>query len=106
MKDDHLAGPNKFLTCVLEEPDSNLNSPEIFNDFPWRKLHNEELHNLYSLPNIIRMMKSRKIRCVDHVARMGKKGNTYWVLVGKLERNRPLGRPRRRWEDNIKMDLR
>jgi hypothetical protein len=71
----------------------------------WRKLHNEELHNLYSSPSIIRIIKSRRIRWAGHVARMGEKKNVYRLLVGKRERKRPLGRPRRRWMDNIKMDL-
>jgi hypothetical protein len=72
----------------------------------WGKLHNEELHNLYSSPNIIRMIKSRRIRCVGHVARMGETRNAYRILVGKPEGKSPLGRPRRRWVDNIKMYLR
>jgi hypothetical protein len=72
----------------------------------WRKLHNEELHNLYSSPNIIRMIKSRGIRWAGHVARMGETRNAYRVLVGKPEGTRQLGRPRCRWVDNIKMDLR
>jgi hypothetical protein len=72
----------------------------------WRKLHNEELHNLYSSPNIIRTIKSRRMRWARHVARMGEKRNAYRILVGKPEGRRPLGRPRRRWVDNIKMDLR
>jgi hypothetical protein len=72
----------------------------------WRKLHNEQLHNLYSSPNIIRMIKSRRMRWAGHVARMGEKRNSYRILVGKPEGRRPLGRPRRRWVDNIKMDLR
>jgi hypothetical protein len=72
----------------------------------WRKLHNEELHNLYSLLNIIRMIKSRRMRWVGHVARMGWKRNAYRILVGKPKGKRPLGRPRYRWVDNIKMDLR
>jgi hypothetical protein len=72
----------------------------------WRKLHNEELHNLYSLPNIIRMIKSRKMRLAGHMARMGAKRNAYRILVGKPEVKRPLVRPRRRWVDNIKIGLR
>jgi hypothetical protein len=72
----------------------------------WRKLHNEELHNLYSFPSIIRMIKSRRMRWAGHVARMGEKRNAYRILVGTPEGKRPLGRPRRRWVDNIKIDLR
>jgi hypothetical protein len=71
----------------------------------WRKLHNEELHNLYSSPSIIRIIKSRRMRWAGHVARMGEKRNMYRLVVGKPEGKRPLGRPRRRWIDNIKMDL-
>jgi hypothetical protein len=72
----------------------------------WRKLHNEELHNLYSSPDIIRQVKSRRMRWAGHVARMGEERKLYKVLVGKPEGKRPLGRPRRRWEDGIRMDLR
>jgi hypothetical protein len=71
----------------------------------WRKLYTEELHNLYSSPSIIRIIKSRKMRWAGHVARMGEKRNVYRLLVGKPDEKRPLGRPRRRWIDNIKMDL-
>ena len=71
----------------------------------WRKLHNEELSDLYSLPNILRVVKSRRMRWAGHVARMGEGRVVHRVLVGKPEGKRPLGRPRRRWEDNIKMDL-
>jgi hypothetical protein len=71
----------------------------------WRKLHNEELHNLCSLPSIISIIKSRRMNWAGHVARMGRKRNAYRLLVGEPEGKRPLGRPRRRWTDNIKMDL-
>jgi hypothetical protein len=71
----------------------------------WRKLHNEELHSLYSSPSIIRIIKSRRMRWAGHVARMGETRNVYRLLVGKPEGKRPLGRTRRRWVDNIKMDL-
>jgi hypothetical protein len=71
----------------------------------WRKLHNGELHNLYSSPDIIRQIKSRRMRWARHVARMGEGRNVHRVLVGKPEGKIPLGRPRRRWEDGIKMDL-
>ena len=70
----------------------------------WRKLHNEELSDLYSLPNIVRMVKSRRMRWAGHVACMGEGRGVHRVLVGKPEGKRPFGRPRRRWEDNIKMD--
>jgi hypothetical protein len=71
----------------------------------WRKIHNEELNYLYSLPNIEWVVKSRRMRWAGHVARMGEDRGVHRVLVGKPEGKRPLGRPRRRWEDNIKMDL-
>ncbi|KAJ4439415.1 hypothetical protein ANN_07539 [Periplaneta americana] len=72
----------------------------------WRKLHNTELHIFYSSPNIIRNIKSRRMRWAGHVARMGESRNAYRVLVGRPEGKRPLGRPRRRWEGDIKIDLR
>jgi hypothetical protein len=71
----------------------------------WRKLHNEELHILYSSPNMIRQIKSRRMRWAGHVARMGEERDMYRVLMGKPEVKRPLGRQRRRWEDGIRMDL-
>jgi len=71
----------------------------------WRKLHNEELNDMYSSPNIVRVIKSRRMRWVGHVARMGVRRGVYRVLVGKAEGKSPLGRPRFRWEDNIKMNL-
>jgi hypothetical protein len=71
----------------------------------WRKLHNEELNDLYSLPNIVWVVKLRRMRWAGHVAHMGEDRGVYRVLVGKPEGKRPLGRPRHRWEDNIKMDL-
>jgi hypothetical protein len=72
----------------------------------WRKLHNEELHSLYSSPSIIRMIKSRRVKWAGHVERMWEKSTVHRILVGKSEAKRPLERPRRRWMDNIKMDLR
>jgi hypothetical protein len=72
----------------------------------WRKMHNGELRNLYSSPDSIRQTKSRRMRWAGHVARMGEGRNVNRVLVGKPEGKRLLGRPRRRWEDGIRMDLR
>jgi hypothetical protein len=72
----------------------------------WRKLHNVELHNLCSSPSIIRMIKSRRMRWAVHVACMRAKRNVYTILLGKAEGKIPLGGLRRRWVDNIKMDLR
>ena len=72
----------------------------------WRKLHKDELHALYSSPNIIRNLKSRPLRLAGHVARIEHCINEYRVLVGKPEEKRPLGRPGHRWEDKIKMHLR
>jgi hypothetical protein len=72
----------------------------------WRKLHNEELHNSYSSPDIIKQVKSRRMRWVGHVARMGEEMNVYRVLMGKPKGKRPLGRQRHRWENGIRVDLR
>jgi hypothetical protein len=72
----------------------------------WTKLHNEELHGLYSSPSIVRVIKARRMRWVGHVACMGEVVGAYNILVGRPEGRRSLGRPRRRWKDNIKMDLR
>jgi hypothetical protein len=71
----------------------------------WRKLHNEKLNDLYSLPNTVRVVKLRRMRWAEHVAHMGEERGVHRVLVGKPEGKRPLGRPRCRREDNIKMDL-
>jgi hypothetical protein len=71
----------------------------------WRKLHNEKLNDLYCSHNIFRVIKSRRMRWARYVARMGEGIDLYRVLVGKAEEKRPLGRPRRRWEGNIKLDL-
>jgi hypothetical protein len=71
----------------------------------WRKLHNEDFHDLYSSPTIVRVTESRRMRFEGHLARMGEWRGLYKVLVGKPEGKRPLGSPRRRWENNIKMDL-
>jgi hypothetical protein len=72
----------------------------------WKKLHNEELCNLYPLSSILRMIKSRRMRWAGHLTLMGAKRTAYRILMRKPEGRRPLGRPRRRWVDNIKMDLR
>jgi len=71
----------------------------------WRRLHNEELNDLYSSPNIVRVIKLRRMKWAGHVVLMGEERGVYRVLVGKPELKRPLRRPRRRWVDNIRMDL-
>jgi hypothetical protein len=80
--------------------------PKREEDGSWRKLLNDELHNLYFSPNVVRVIKSRRMRWAAHLARMGDRRGVYRVLGGRPEGKRPLKRPRRRWEDNIKMDLR
>jgi hypothetical protein len=80
--------------------------PKMEEDASWRKFHNDELRSLYSSPNIVRVIKSRRMRWAGNVARMGEGRGVYRVLVGRPEGKRPLGRPRRRWEDNISLDLR
>ena len=79
--------------------------PERDANGEWRKLHNEELHSLYRSPNIVRVIKSRRLRWAGHVARMEEGKSAFKILKGKPTGKRPLGRPRRRWEDNIRMDL-
>ncbi|KAJ4434975.1 hypothetical protein ANN_23547 [Periplaneta americana] len=90
---------NKFLRNIFGAKRDDVTGE-------WRKLHNAELHALYSSPDIIRNIKSRRLRLAAHVARMGESSNAYRMLVGRPKGKRPLERPRRRWEDNIKMDLR
>jgi hypothetical protein len=80
--------------------------PKREQDGSWRKLHNDELHSLYSSPNTVREIKSRRIRWAGHVAHMREGRGVYKVMTGKLEWKRPMGRPRRRWEYNRKMDRR
>jgi hypothetical protein len=80
--------------------------PKTEEDGSWRILHNSKLHSLNSSPNIIRVIKSRRIRWAGQVARMGERRGVYRISVGRPESKRHLGRPRRRWENNIKMDLR
>jgi hypothetical protein len=91
---------------VFENRVLRLYGPKREEDGLWRKLHNDELHSLYSSSNIVRVINSRRMRWAGHLARMGKGRGVYRVFVGKLEGRKPLGRPRCRWEDNIKMDLR
>jgi hypothetical protein len=80
--------------------------PKREEDGSWRKLHIDELHSLYSSPNIVRVIKSRRMMWTGHVARMGEGRGVHMVLVERPGVKRPLGRPRRRWENNIKTDLR
>jgi hypothetical protein len=89
---------NRVLRTIL-----GLKSDEVTGR--WRKLYNEELCDLYSSPSVIRMIRSRRMRWAGHVARMWVKRNAYRLLVGKPDGKRPLGRPKHRWVDNIKMDL-
>jgi hypothetical protein len=91
---------------VFEKSVLRIFGPKRKEDGSWRKLHNDELHSRYSSPNIVRVIKSRRLRWARHVARTGEGRCAYRVLVGKPEGKRQLERPRRRWEDNIKMDLR
>jgi hypothetical protein len=80
--------------------------PKRKEDGSWRKLHNDELRSLYSSSNIVRVITSRRVSWAGHVARMGEGRGVYRGLAGRPECKRPLGRPRRRWEDNVKLDLR
>jgi hypothetical protein len=99
LREEHTPRLRVFENRVLRRPKRDEVTGE------WRKLHNEELHNLYS-SLIIRQIKSRRMRWAGHVARMGEERNVYKVLVRKPEGKRPLERPRHRWEDGIRMDLR
>jgi hypothetical protein len=90
---------------IFENRVLRIFGPKREEDGSWRKLHDDELHDLYSSPNIVRVIKSRRMRWAGYVARMGEGRDAYRVLVGRPEGKRPEGRPRRRWEDNIKMDL-
>jgi hypothetical protein len=89
----HLVLPDSAVLIIFEE------------QYELRKLHDEELHGLYSSPSIIRVIKARRLRWEVNVARMGEVRGGYDILVERPEERRPLGRPRRRWENNIKMDL-
>ena len=84
---------------------SRLFGPKRDANGEWRKLHNEELHKLYRSPNTARVIKSRRLRWVGHVVRMEEGRTAFEILTGTLAGKRTLGRPRRRWEDNIRMDL-
>jgi hypothetical protein len=91
---------------VWEQGVENIWTEEGLNNWRLEKMHSEELHNLYSSPNIIRITKPRRMRWARHVTCMGEKRDACRILVGKQEGKTSLGRPRCRWEDNIKMDLR
>jgi hypothetical protein len=91
---------------IFENRVLRIFGPKRAADGSWRKLHNDKLHSLCTSPNIVRVIKSRRMRWAGHVARMGEEKGVYRILISRTECKRPLGRPRRRWEDNIKMDLR
>jgi hypothetical protein len=91
---------------VFENRVLRIFGPKREVDGSWRRTHNDELHSLYSSPNIVRVIKSRRMRWAGPVARMGEGRGVYRVLVGRPVSRRPLGGPRRRWEDNINLDLR
>jgi hypothetical protein len=99
-REDH--GLRVFENRVLRK----IFGPKREEGGPWRKLHNDELHSLPSSPNIVRVIKSGRMRWAGHVAHMGEGRGVYRVLVGRPEGKRPLGRPKRRWENNIKLDFR
>jgi hypothetical protein len=92
------------LTVFEKRVLSMIFGPKREEDESWIKLHNE-LHSPYTSPNIVRVIKSRRMRWAGHVARVREVRGVYGVLVGRPEEKRPLGRPRRRWEDNIKIDF-
>jgi hypothetical protein len=96
----------EHILSVFENRVLRIFGPKRGEDRSWRKLHNDELHSLYSSPNIVRVIKSRRMRWVGHVAQMGEGRGVYRFLVGKPEGKRALVRPSYRWEDNIKLDLR
>jgi hypothetical protein len=100
LKEEHRLGvfENRVLRRIFGSKSDEVTAE-------WRKLHNEEIHDLYSSPSITRIVKARRMRWAGHVARRGEKRNAYRLLVGKPEGRRSLGRPRRRWVDNIRMDL-
>jgi hypothetical protein len=100
LREEH--GLSVFENRVLRR----IFGPKREEDGSWRKLHNDEFHSLYSSQNTVTVIKSRRMRWVGHVAGMGEGRGVQKVLVEKPEGKGPLGRPRRRWEDNIKMDLR
>jgi hypothetical protein len=99
-------GEEQRLRVFKNREPRKMFGPKREEDGAWRKLHDDEIHRLHSSPNIVRVIKSRRIKWAGHVTRMGEGRGVYRVLVGRPDGKRPLGRPRRRWEDNIKMDLR
>jgi hypothetical protein len=96
----------EFRLRVFENRALRIFEPKREEDGSWRKLHNDELYNLYSSPNIVRVIKSRGMRWVEHVTCMGEGRGVHRVLVGRPECKKSLGRSRHRWEDNIRLDLR
>ena len=94
-----------FLTAAKKCFLRRIFGPKRDENGEWRRFHNEELHSLYRSPNIVRMMKSRRLRWAEHIVRMEENRDALKIVTDKPTRKRPLGRPIRRWEDNLKMDL-
>ena len=100
----YLKGIMQDKVIWKQDPDANIWVQEGQNG-EWRRLHNEELHSFYHSPNIVRLFKSRRLRWASHVIRIEESKSSFKILKGKPTGNRSLGRPRRIWEDNIRMDL-
>jgi len=111
VEDDYIQSVSKIFGQISRVICSHRKKKKITETYVWKLINftlwhfTEELRDLYSLLNIVRVVKSRRMRWAEHVARLGEDRGVHRVLVGKPEGKRPLGRPRRRWEDNIKMDL-
>jgi hypothetical protein len=97
--------PHKSMNLLKSSVLNNNNNKQKWLNVEWRRLLNEELHSLYRSPNIVKVIKSRRLRWAGHIARMEESGSGFKIITGKPTGKRTLGRPRCRWEDNIRMDL-